>query len=186
MQYHSLQSLQQVPFSQVLIQHLLFPDAEAPDTRKRRQTGKQKSPKKVKKQIKKEVTDTEERLVEEPDEGTEPSTSSRNLGRSVKSKVMPNRTSHPGELREVCQKLEYIEENIEICHRLDRLEARLDETSQLHAAHRKTNMLLAKILSELSRLSRALNTHTQEQESSQETTDVNSGITIFVPRSQNV
>lgn len=91
-------------------------------------------------------------------------------------------TFHPGDIREVCQRLENIEENMAICRRLDHLEAKLDTTTEQRRAQQQTNALLGQVLTELSALRRTLSTHHAHKDP----TDLSSGITIVVPQSQQL
>lgn len=92
----------------------------------------------------------------------------------------------PGELQEVCLRLERLEENLAISRRLERLEARLDDAAQQREAQHQTNALLSQVLSEISRLSRTLTNRFSSQATVQESTDLGSGITIVVPHSQHL
>lgn len=116
----------------------------------------------------------------------EPSTSTGASAGSIKSTGVPDVTILPSEVKEICQRLERIEENMTICHRLDRLEAKLDDVGQQRETQLQTNALLNQILSELSRLSHTLSTRYHHQESGQDPTDLGSGITIVVPHSQHL
>ncbi|KAG0726021.1 hypothetical protein GWK47_037436 [Chionoecetes opilio] len=98
-------------------------------------------------------------------------------------------TFHSGDIREVCQRLENIEENMAICSRLDHLEAQLDASAEQRQTQQQTNVLLGQVLSELSSLRRALSTRYAHKVQSQDPADLSSGITIvqheklLVPRS---
>ncbi|XP_045109033.1 uncharacterized protein LOC123503386 isoform X2 [Portunus trituberculatus] len=90
----------------------------------------------------------------------------------------------PGDIREVCQRLENIEENMAICRRLDHLEAQLDGAAEQRRAQQQTNTLLSQVLTELSALRRTLSTRPVHK--IQDPTDLSSGITIVVPQSQQL
>lgn len=95
-------------------------------------------------------------------------------------------TLHPGDIQEVCQRLENIEENMAICRRLDHLEAQLDTASEQHRAQQQTNALLGQVLTELSTLRRTLSIRHSHKVHGQDSTDLSSGITIVVPQSQQL
>nr|XP_045625534.1 uncharacterized protein LOC123774891 isoform X1 [Procambarus clarkii] len=167
------------------------PDNEGRNKLKRRIRGTQNSPKKKSQRyFKQEIEDMDESLleeaVEEPVDKMEPSTSCGASGGSVKLTGTPNGVILPGEIKEVCQRLERLEKNVAICRRLDRLEARLDDTAQQREAQQQTNSLLAQVLSELSRLSRTLSTRYHHSGSGQDHADLGGGITIVVPHSQHL
>lgn len=90
----------------------------------------------------------------------------------------------PGDIREVCQRLENIEENMAICHRLDHLEAQLDSAAEQRRAQKQTNTLLSQVLTELSALRHTLSR--RPAHNVQDPTDLSSGITIVVPQSQQL
>lgn len=91
---------------------------------------------------------------------------------------------HPGDIREVCQRLENIEENMAICRRLDHLEAQLDSAAEQRRAQQQTNTLLSQVLTELSALRRTLSTRPAHKV--QDPTELSSGITIVMPKSQQL
>ncbi|XP_042223069.1 uncharacterized protein LOC121867269 [Homarus americanus] len=165
------------------------PDAEAGNRRKRRMKGTRNSPKKkIQRYFKQEVEDYDDGLLDEPvkdmDENMEPSTSAP--GGSVRLTSEQNATVLPGDVKEICQRLEHIEENLAVCRRLDRLEAKLDDAAKQREAQRHTNSLLTQVLSELSRLSRTLSSRYLHQGTGHDQTDLGAGITIVVPHNQHL
>ncbi|KAK7082124.1 hypothetical protein SK128_024751 [Halocaridina rubra] len=86
------------------------------------------------------------------------------------------------EIREIHRRLTELEERIQICNRLDNLEAKLDSAQQHLEIQSETNTLLGRVLSELSRLGSGLNLRF-DQGMRQESTDLGAGITIVVPNS---
>ncbi|XP_053644245.1 uncharacterized protein [Cherax quadricarinatus] len=167
------------------------PDIEARNKLKRRIRFPGNSPKKKSQRyFKQEIEDIDDNLLEESIEEAvdkiKPSTSDGAPGRCVRLTEVPNSVILPGEVKEVCQRLERLEKNVAILHRLDRLEAKLDDATQQQEAQQQTNSLLTQVLSELSRLSRTLSTRYSHSGPGQDQTDLGAGITIVVPHSQHL
>ncbi|XP_063880107.1 uncharacterized protein LOC135111095 isoform X2 [Scylla paramamosain] len=126
------------------------------------------------------------------EEQTEVATAYTELGLSREQEVSGRTTTtgtakdalQSGDIREICQRLENIEENMAICRRLDHLEAQLDAAAEHRRAQQQTNTLLSQVLTELSALRRTLSTRPAHKV--QDPTDLSSGITIVVPQSQQL
>lgn len=149
------------------------------------------SPKKKKQRFfKQEVEDIDDEYTDEPSEEMlemrEPPVTASMASGSARSPNLLDGAVTPGELQEVCLRLERLEENLAISKRLERLEARLDDAAQQREAQHQTNALLSQVLSEISRLSRTLTNRFSSQATVQESTDLGSGITIVVPHSQHL
>lgn len=113
------------------------------------------------------------------------STSNESPGSMSRTRLKTRCSLLPSELQEVCDRLDRVEENMAICRRLDQMEARLDDVAQHQQAQNETNILLSQVLSELSRLSHVLTNRYQTQ-STTDSTDLSTGITIVVPHSQHM
>ncbi|XP_047483114.1 uncharacterized protein LOC125035056 [Penaeus chinensis] len=166
-------------------------DLDGTNSLKRRGKMLRSSPKKKKQRFfKQEVEDIDDDYTDEPSEEMlemrEPPITSSMVSGSARSPNLLDGAVTPGELQEVCLRLERLEENLAISRRLERLEARLDDAAQQREAQHQTNALLSQVLSEISRLSRTLTTRFSSQATVQESTDLGSGITIVVPHSQHL
>lgn len=150
----------------------------------------QQSKKKKQRFFKQEVEDIDDEYTDEPSEEMlemrEPPVTASMASGSARSPNLLDGAVTPGELQEVCLRLERLEENLAISRRLERLEARLDDAAQQREAQHQTNALLSQVLSEISRLSRTLTNRFSSQATVQESTDLGSGITIVVPHSQHL